>query len=563
MDVICLNNVGRKFRNFINTDETSGSDYSKFPARDFWALRNIDMTIHSGEIVGVIGRNGAGKSTLLNIIAGVLPPSEGEMKIEGKVSALLTLGAGFQEEFTGKENIYLNASLMGVKKQEADKRFMSILEFSELGDFINAPLGSYSNGMKMRLGFSVAIHNDFDILATDEIIMVGDIHFQKKCFGKMLEFKRLGKTMFIVSQDMAVIKNFCDRVYLLENGKIDFNGDARCLVERYEMLLNKKRILSEIPHPGIVRETRRWAADMVDWGKREGTGEVLIKEVMIKDKWGKRIDKIKVSAEMNIAVEFEAKEEIDNYHFGVAIFRDDGVYCYGPNTKFDGLSLGRIKKGKGFVKLKIKELLLMPGFYYFSVAIWYDNEKTAYDYHKGSYKIEVTGEPMFGQLLFLRNNWIEQVNSSSYPNLDLLVGQSGTELKSDSISLESVRFLDGYGNQDTVFVTGKEMKIKLDLKISTELLQDLMLWVGIYRTDGIYCHGSIKKITSTGNISKVLVYPKLLLLPGGYTLSIGLWDSRLEEFLMYSHGIYTFNMIAEKQDHGTVYLEHHWDWKIP
>jgi len=562
MDIIRLNNVGRKFRNFINTDGTSSSDYSKFPIRDFWALRNIDMTIHSGEIVGVIGRNGSGKTTLLNIIAGVLPLSEGEMKIEGKVSALLTLGAGFQEEFTGKENIYLNASLMGVKKQEVDKRFMSILEFSELGSFINAPFGSYSNGMKMRLGFSVAIHNDFDILATDEIMMVGDIYFQRKCFDKMQEFKRLGKTMFIVTQDMGIIKNFCDRVYLLENGQITFNGDKRYSVERYEMLLNKKRILSEIPRLGIIKETKRWATDIADWGKREGTGEVLIKEVMIKDKWGKRIDKIKVSAEMNVAVKFEAKEEIDNCHFGVAIFREDGVYCYGPNTKSDGLSLGRIKKSKGFIELKIKELLLMPGLYYLSVAIWDNNEKTAYDFHKGSYKIEVTGEPMFGQLLSLRNNWIEPVDSSLCPNLDLLIGRSGTELKSDSIFLESIRFLDGYGNEDTVFVTGKEIKIKMDLKINADLPQDLILWVGIYRTDGIYCHGNIKKITSSGAISEVLVYPKFLLLPGGYTLSIGLWNSHLNKFLMYSHGIYAFDMIADKQDHGTVYLEHHWDWKI-
>ncbi|RQW79229.1 MAG: ABC transporter ATP-binding protein, partial [Geobacter sp.] len=189
MEIIKLNNTGRKFHKFINIDPLSRSESAlnddNYQNGSFWALRNIYMSINQGEIIGVIGRNGSGKSTLLNIVSGALSASEGEVTVNGKVSALLTIGAGFQDEFTGRENIYLNASLLGMKKHEIEKKFIDIVDFSELGDFINAPLGSYSAGMKMRLGFSIAVNKDFDVLLTDEIITVGDVHFQKKCFEKM------------------------------------------------------------------------------------------------------------------------------------------------------------------------------------------------------------------------------------------------------------------------------------------------------------------------------------------------------------------------------------------
>jgi ABC-type polysaccharide/polyol phosphate transport system ATPase subunit len=540
-------------------------------AGDFWALRNIYMTIDKGEIMGVIGRNGAGKTTLLNIIAGILPPSEGEVTVNGKTSSLLTLGAGFQDEFTGKENIYLHASLLGLRKQEVEERFLSILEFSELGDFINAPLGSYSNGMRMRLGFSVAIHNDFDILLTDEILMVGDLYFQKKSFEKMLEFKKQGKSMIIVTQDMEAINKLCDKTYLLEDGSIIFEGDTRSAVERYQMLLNKKKILSETSRLDMVKETKRWATDMVEWGERKDTGEVKIKGVTIFNKWGIKTNRVRPKEKIKVRISFEAKEEIDDFHFGVAIFREDGVYCYGPNTKFDSLAIKRMGKGKGNFEFECKELLLMPSNYYLSIAIWDKNETLAYDYHKGCYKLEIVGTHMFGQLLCLPYSWGNPLPISPkitdkteyYPNLDYLIDRWGTELKNDFITLESVKFLNIYGGEDSVFVTGREIKIKVDLKMDKPLNQALILWLGIYRSDGIYCHGSMKELTCHGINSEVLFYPKLRLLPGGYRVSAGVWDPAAGKFLLFSHGLYPFNMVSDKRDHGTVYLEHNWKFKIP
>jgi len=574
MEIIRLNNAGRKFHKFIEDELRNEKPVLKgHGSKDgaFWALRNIYMNINKGEIVGIIGRNGSGKSTLLNIIAGNMPVSEGKVIIRGKVSALLTLGAGFQDEFTGKENIHLNASLLGMHREEIRKVFADIVEFSELGDFINAPLGSYSSGMRMRLGFSVAIHKEFDVLVTDEIMAVGDISFQKKCFEKMADFKRQGKSMIIATQDIGIAERFCDRLFLLEDGRVFSNGSPREVSEQYQMLLTKKKILSEGARNVMITETKRWDTNMEEWGKREGTKEVIIKDLVISNKLGQKVDKIKRGEGVNIRVNFSVSKKIDNFHFGVAIFREDGVYCYGPNTLLDGLAIQEMHEGDGYFELKYEKLLLMPGIYYMSAAIWDRNETLAYDYHKGRYKLEITGDSLSGQLLYLPSRWHgfqfpAFFDARHMPNLDYLVDRWGNQINNDLVIFESLSFLNNYNYKDSVFLTDRDFKIKADFKIDASLqsaVKNFVLWIGIYRSDGIYCHGSIKKVASCGSNSEILIYPKLKLLPGGYKVSIGIWDSRANAFLAYSHGVHSFNVISDKRDHGTVYLEHCWNLNIP
>ncbi|MFH1202394.1 MAG: ABC transporter ATP-binding protein [Candidatus Omnitrophota bacterium] len=575
MQIIRLNNVGRRFHKYINTDELPDGSISLkgHASKDgaFWALRNIYLSIEEGEIVGIIGRNGSGKSTLLNIISRSLSVSEGEIITRGKTSALLTLGVGFQDEFTGRENIYLNASLLGMKKQEIDKAFADIVEFSELGDFINAPLGSYSTGMKMRLGFSIAIHKEFDLLITDEIITVGDISFQKKCFEKMAEFRMQGKSMVIAAQDPGLIQRFCNKAFLLEDGRIVASGDPSGVVEQYETLLNKKRVLSVGSRSRMVAETKRWATDMHEWGKREGTKEVFIEEIAVFNKSNQKTNKVKCRDKVSIRVKFLVQEEIDNFHFGIAIFREDGVYCYGPNTQFDGLATPRMGRGGGYFELQCSELLLMPGMYYVSAAIWDKNETFAYDYHKGKCDIEVIGDSASGQLLSLPYNWsnlrFPEFFSKKYlPNVDYLIGKWESNENTDIAQFQSSTFLNNYGSKGTIFVTSREFKIKTDFNIDKSQeasLRHLFLWIGVYRSDGIYCHGCVRRITSCGTGSEILVYPKLRLLPGGYRVSVGIWDTNTSRFLAYSHGISSFNMISDRRDHGTVYLDHRWNWHIP
>ncbi|MFH0826896.1 MAG: ABC transporter ATP-binding protein [Candidatus Omnitrophota bacterium] len=211
------------------------------PLKDFWALRDVSLDVYQGEMVGIIGRNGAGKTTLLNIMAKVLFPTEGEVFSNGRVLGLFNLGVGFQDELTGRENIFLNGSLLGAAKKEIEGKLNSIVEFSELGDFINIPLGTYSQGMRLRLGFSIVVNLEFDILVIDEVLAVGDVLFQNKCFERLMDFRREGKTLVITNQSLDLMERLCDRVILLDHGKALFQGDVVEAINRYRLLLNTEK----------------------------------------------------------------------------------------------------------------------------------------------------------------------------------------------------------------------------------------------------------------------------------------------------------------------------------
>lgn len=203
----------------------------------FWALRDIDLEIGPGEMFGVIGLNGSGKSTLLRVIAGILPPTTGEVKTTGRMATMIELGVGFHPELTGRENVYLNAALYGLTKREIDAIYPDIVAFSELGEFVNAPLKSYSSGMHMRLGFSVAVQLDPAILLVYDVLAVGDERFQQKCVTKMAEFRKSGKTIVFVSHRLGLVEELGDRVALLHNGRIEASGEPRQVVSEYRRRL--------------------------------------------------------------------------------------------------------------------------------------------------------------------------------------------------------------------------------------------------------------------------------------------------------------------------------------
>jgi ABC-2 type transport system ATP-binding protein len=208
---------------------------------DFWALRDINLEIRKGETLGLIGPNGAGKSTLLKVIAGILIPVEGDVTVNGKIAPLIELGSGFNMELTGKENIYLNSSILGLSRKEIDVRFDRILEFSELGDFIYSPLRTYSSGMVARLGFSIATEVDPDILIIDEILSVGDEHFRKKCDERILSFKEKGVTILFVSHSMSDITRLCNRAICLKHGAIVNEGNSSEVADFYIETVSKEK----------------------------------------------------------------------------------------------------------------------------------------------------------------------------------------------------------------------------------------------------------------------------------------------------------------------------------
>jgi len=205
----------------------------KPPTNNFWALRNISFKVNKGESLGIIGRNGSGKTTLLRVIGGIFKPDEGSVKVKGRVSTLLSLAAGFQPELSGLENTYLNGAILGLKKKKIDAIIDDIIDFSELNNFIDIPVKTYSSGMHARLGFSIAVNIERDVILIDEILGVGDSRFRKKCEGKMQQFKEKGKTIILVSHNTEAIKSFCNRAILLDKGIMAAEGQPGEVVEQY------------------------------------------------------------------------------------------------------------------------------------------------------------------------------------------------------------------------------------------------------------------------------------------------------------------------------------------
>ena len=543
----------------------------KYPSslNEFWALKDICLDISKGDVIGIIGRNGAGKTTLLNTIAGIINPTSGKVVINGRVLGLFNLGVGFQDELTGRENIFLNGSIIGASKQELQNKLAVIIEFSELGEFIDMPLGSYSQGMRLRLAFSIIANLDFDILLTDEVLAVGDITFQSKCFERLMDFRRLAKTLIITTQDMGLMERLCDKVALFDHGKMLFCGEPLEAINKYRAVLDIEKFYAgeRKSKPILFTNTKKWSQDIGDWGIKTGTKEVRIDSVKFMDKFRLSPKQFKSCAPLRIKAGFTVRNDVFNPHFGVAIFRKDGVYCYGPNTHFDGVYIPKLAKGTGSFTLEFPRLCLAAGEYKVSIAIWDKNEVIAFDYHNACYDLMITGNGSSGQLLSMPYS-IQGENmlvrlfgllrpAVLQPNLEALADKWGKGDDNNIFRICSLKLLNGAGNESIVLTTSETAKIRLESINSDSEANNHYLWVGVYRDDRIYCQG----ITTPIKIGKSIIdisFPEFALLPGGYRISCGVYDRRLNGFLAYQHGLYRFNMVFYRQDHGTVCLAHKW-----
>ncbi|TAN59546.1 ATP-binding cassette domain-containing protein [bacterium] len=551
----------------------------KYPLRgasacgDFWALKDINFEVKEREMVGIIGRNGAGKTSLLNIISGTLSPTEGSVIRKGKILGLFSLGVGFQDELTGRENIFLNGAILGAGKKELNDKISFIIEFSELGDFIDMPLGSYSQGMRLRLGFSVVTALDFDILVIDEILAVGDALFQNKCFQRLLDFKRQGKTIVITSQSLDLLGRLCDKVALIDHGKLLFFGSPEEGIGKYRLLLNTEKFsVGPINKSAdLVTDTKKWADNIADWGKKFGSKEVVIDSVEFINRFGCRTNKINTLDNLKIRVSFTIRFKVENPHFGIAIFRNDGVYCYGPNTIFDRHTIPKLSPGKGYFMLDYRSLLLAPGEYKLSIAIWDKNETLAYDYHYGYYELTITGAgnnrkellnmpfrvkaesvgQRFGRFFSGKKNKLNV-------NPDLLMNKSGQMRDADNIKLEYIKISGRDGSSKDVFMTNDNVGFAVGFADARFFNKNLCLWLGIYRDDGVYCQGVV--VSLGRRKCHNIFFPRLSLLPGLYHVSIGVWDFSGNKFMMYHHRVYPLKIAFDRQDHGTVFLEHKWRW---
>jgi ABC-type polysaccharide/polyol phosphate transport system ATPase subunit len=387
------------------------------------ALENVSFTVERGETFGVIGENGSGKSTLLKLIAGIAKPSEGTVEVTGKVSALIELGAGFHPEITGRENVYINGIMLGLSKKEINEKFDEIVRFAELEAFIDAPVKTYSSGMYMRLGFSIAINVNPEILLIDEVLAVGDASFVPKCLDRIDDFRRRKKTILFVSHDLATVEKICDRICWLKNGKVITIGDPKRVIDAYlsdvaeqqEAIFEarKERVQREIldvkisgkdgeaddqekrkpetdPAPGSQAHKTGSDPEADDqrreqrWGKRE----IEIKKVRLTDLEGREKNVFSPEDGMRITLDVEAYSRIKDFVFGIGIFNSQGVQCYGTNTFQEDLKPQSIE-GSGKVSVIIEKLRFVNGTYYLDVAV-HKIDGYPYDYHRNLYSFMIS-----------------------------------------------------------------------------------------------------------------------------------------------------------------------------
>lgn len=348
--------------------EALGLGKNKQLHRDYYALRDLSFQVAKGEIVGIVGRNGSGKSTILKILTGVLNPSEGRAETRGKVAALLELGAGFNMEYTGMKNIYLNAAMMRVSQEEIEKKIPDILAFADIGDYIDQPVKTYSSGMFVRLAFSVAIHVDPDILIVDEALAVGDARFQLKCMDKFLEFVEKGKTILFVTHDVNAVKRFCSRAIWLNQGQLIMDGNTDEVTDRYLDFLK-----SDLTIDGYLAqslEQHRQAQEQSRQFDLQGIDMVETVSLRMFDNLGREIQDIDHGQRVTLKVGYVVSDDtIPNPVLGVAIRRIDNTYICGLNTKLDRMTIPW-QKGYNEVQLTYTGFNLMGGEYYFDVGIF-------------------------------------------------------------------------------------------------------------------------------------------------------------------------------------------------
>ncbi|MFT5587465.1 MAG: ABC-type polysaccharide/polyol phosphate transport system ATPase subunit [Cognaticolwellia sp.] len=460
--VIEAHGVGKRFDIYLN-DRSRLAEFlgRRVHHQEHWALRDISFSIQPGRSFGVVGGNGAGKSTLLKLIAGISQPTVGTLDVRAPISTLLDLGLGFHENFTGRENITLNCQLLGMAREEIEARLADIIAFAEIKEFIDYPVRIYSSGMSLRLGFAIAAHLDSQIFLVDEVLAVGDQYFQRKCVRKIEEFVDQGRTIVLVSHDLHAVRALCTDAIWLDQGEVRAMGSSKDVIERYMdvdreqagMMRRPKgprpvpdageqadpqgappqtgslqaeaqlRFVADIDDP-VLRRALLSACQVTDAqaqyaeavptkafesydGERAvliGSGEVRIQGVQLLDGKGHPRKRFRSGEAMVIAVTFRTTEPVERPILGAAIHRNDGVYVYGPNTRFDGVMDGTFDGIYTFF-LHYPELNLLAGSYRISVAVFDKAHLKPHVWHNQLYDFEVAQQSEDHGLVALEHGW--------------------------------------------------------------------------------------------------------------------------------------------------------------
>jgi ABC-type polysaccharide/polyol phosphate transport system ATPase subunit len=403
-NAVVASDVAKVYRRFLHKNQfrtlksaiVSGSLLKDLtPDQTFTALDGVSFDVKKGSTFGVIGENGSGKSTLLKLLAGITKPTRGSLAVEGRVSALIELGAGFHPEISGRENVAINGIMLGLSRREVEERFGDIVAFAEMERFIDAPVKTYSSGMYARLGFAVAIHVDPEVLLIDEVLAVGDEAFTRKCLDKIGEFRRRGKTILIVSHSLGLVEKMCDDALWLRGGRVADRGDPKRVIDAYltyvaggeDALLAGGRDRSPTttgPAPaGPGDEPDRHGYREGRWGGRE----IEIAGVRLLDDRGRERHVYVPGESLTISLAFRAEKPQEDFVFGFGLFTADGVNVYGTNTHIEEFKATRIR-GEGSVSLVLSDLALVEGTYLIDVAV-HKKDGTPYDYLRGLHSFRV------------------------------------------------------------------------------------------------------------------------------------------------------------------------------
>jgi len=350
---------------------------------EFWALRDVSFEVPHGSTFGLIGHNGSGKSTLLKMLAGVYRPSDGSIATKGRISALLELGAGFHGELTGRENVYLNGAILGLTRKQIAGAMDEIVSFSGLEEFIDSPVKIYSSGMYVRLGFSIAVTVDPEILIVDEIIAVGDEEFQRKCFDHLYELRRRGTTIVLVSHSLGVVADLCDQALWLNQGLLKSIGPVRDVIDAYLEAVNQKE--------ADAKERAGEAPVQDDGGhtRRLGSGEVRVTDLEFIDHNGKPAPFLTSGEKCMVRLHYEAKQDLPSVTFGLAFSHESGVNVAGPNSGYGDLAMS-VAAGTGFVDFHVDELILQPSTFLVTVAVV--DRGHSYDFRDRAFELRVRAQ---------------------------------------------------------------------------------------------------------------------------------------------------------------------------
>jgi ABC-type polysaccharide/polyol phosphate transport system ATPase subunit len=378
--VITVDDVSKQYRLYLERNQSLKAALmrrARVRYQEFWALRDVSFEVPQGATFALIGENGSGKTTLLKCMARILRPEKGRIETRGKISALLELGAGFHPELTGRENIFLNGSILGLSKKQLNQRFDEIVEFAGLEQFIDTPVKNYSSGMYVRLGFSVAINVDPDILLIDEVLAVGDAEFQRKCLEKFDEFRASGKTVVIVSHALESIRNLADTVGWLEHGVLRRLGKSTEVIDEY------------------LTESHADRDADGEYGQRWGTGEARIEKFEVLDASGEPVKRVRTGDTVVFRLHYKSNALIPKPVWGMGLYTLDGVWVTAPTTQQVGLLPERLEPGaEGWIDLRVDRLLLLPGTYDVSTWLFNMTGGQEYDTRHRSFRFDVEfGDP--------------------------------------------------------------------------------------------------------------------------------------------------------------------------